>query len=333
LKIGASGKKGFVYTVSTDNLVAGRNYLASVWVKSANGTASDVRLYYEVNGTLKASSIIASGSSTKTSGDWKLINQVINGSDITPGNTLTVGCRNDHGSAEAYIDDMRFRPANASTTAYVYDAFTGELTHILDNNNFYVRFEYDAAGRLVKNYIEKSGIGEFKTNNYDYNFGTFTTKTNDPLSQSFTRDNCPSGQWGTSMNITVPAGTITSVVSKEDANDMAKRYAQAQANSQGNCFVPTVTLRLKSNISTGSNFRAEINGVSYLFPVTGSKDYTISPGTYQVLIGPIGGNQGNFQFTYQNGPDMQTQSNYYADFGTKTVSLNSVIELTISNNP
>jgi hypothetical protein len=123
------------------------------------------------------------------------------------------------------------------------------------------------------------------------------------------------------------------VVSKEDANDMAKRYAQAQANSQGSCFVPTITLRLTSNISNGSVFRAEVNGVNYLFPATGSQNYTLSPGTYPVLIGPIGGNQGTYQFTYQNGPDMQTQTNYYADFGTKTISLNSVIELTISNNP
>jgi hypothetical protein len=329
LKIGVSGQKGFVYTVSTDNLVAGRNYLANVWVKPANGTASDVKLYYEINGTLKASSPIGSGSSSKTSGDWRLINLVIPGSDIIAGNTLTVGCRNDHASAEAYIDDMRFRPVNAATTAYVYDAFSGELTHMLDNNNFYVRFEYDAAGRLAKTYIEKSGTGEFKTNNYDYNFGTFTTKTNDVLSQSFTRDNCPSGQWGTSMNITIPAGTITSVVSKEDANDMAKRYAQAQANSQGSCFVPTVTLKL-INSANAPSFRAVVNDVSYNFPATGTTTITISPGTFTVQIAPIGGTQGTHSFTYVCGPDTQTIAGTSADFGSRTVSLNSVIELTIN---
>jgi hypothetical protein len=304
--------------------------VASVWVKPVSGGVSDVKLYYEVNGALQPLTV-SSSNATITAGGWKLINLPIPA--LPAGSTLTVGCRNDHASVEAYIDDMRFRPANAVTTAYVYDAFSGELTHILDNNNLFVRFEYDAAGRLVKTYKEKNGIGEFKTGQFEYNFGSYATYTNDPLSQNFTRDNCPSGQWGTTQAINIPAGTITSLVSKDDANDMAKRFAQAQVNSSGSCFVPTVTLQLVSNISYASNFRAEVNSQNYAFPATGTLSYTGSPGTYAIRIWPVGGNQTNYVFTYRNGPDQQTITGTYADFGNKTISLNSTVELSISTNP
>jgi YD repeat-containing protein len=328
LKLGVSGMKGFVYTVSTDKLVAGRSYLASVWVKPVSGTASDVKLYYEINGALQTTPIPL-GSSAKTSGDWKLINMVISGSNITAGNTLTIGCRNDHATVEAYIDDMRIRPLNASSTAYVYDVFSGELTHVLDNNNWYTRFEYDAVGRLTKTYLEKNGIGEFKTSNNEYNYGKLTIFPSDLINQSYTRNNCPSGQWGTSVLINLPQGAINSVVSPDDANVRAQRYAQELANAQGSCFVPTVTLKLINNASA-SSFRAVVNDVSYNFSATGTTTFTVSPGTYTVQIAPIGGTQGTHSFTYVCGPDTQTITGTSADFGSRTVSLNSTIELTIN---
>jgi YD repeat-containing protein len=328
LKIGVSGQKGFVYTVSTDKLVAGRSYLASVWVKPVSGSASDVKLYYDINGTVKTPSI-SSGISKKTSGDWKLINLLISGSDIMPGNTLTVGCRNDHATAEAYIDDIRIRPFNASTTAYVYDAFSGELTHVLDNNNWYTRFEYDAAGRLTKTYIEKNGIGEFKTKDYEYNFGKLTTYQSDPINQTYTRNNCTVGQGGTDVPVNLPLGTIVSVVSPDDANARAQRYAQELANRQGNCA--TATLRLTNNSNSGETFAARINGVYYFFPGNGlSKDYAIPPGTSTIEIWPRQGNPGPYSFVcVYSGAENKT--GYSAVFPTRDLSVNTTLQLLMYN--
>jgi YD repeat-containing protein len=328
LKLGVLGKKGFTYTVNTNNLVAGKSYRASVWVKPTSGTASDVKLYYDINGTVKATSV-SSGSSAKTAAGWRLINLVINGSDITAGNTLTVGCTNDHATVEAYIDDMRFRPVEASTTAYVYDAFSGELTHILDNSNWYTRFEYDAAGRLVKTYVEKNSIGEIKTSNYEYNYGTYTTYPNDAINETFSRNNCPTGQVGGSITINVPAGTVTSVVSKPDANAMARSYAQAQANSQGSCYVPAVTVVLSNNAAV-SGYRAIFNDVGYNFPASGTSTVTISPGTYTIGIAPTGGGGSTHTFRYESGPNTETQTGASATFTNVTVVHGNTITLYIN---
>ena len=90
LLLGTSGVKGFTYSVPTSNLVAGRTYKASVWVKPAAGGNSNVGLYYDINGTIQTS--VSSTTSTQTgTNSWVLVNLVIPGSAITPGNTLTCG--------------------------------------------------------------------------------------------------------------------------------------------------------------------------------------------------------------------------------------------------
>jgi YD repeat-containing protein len=136
---------------------------------------------------------------------------------------------------------------NAATTAYVYDPFSGELTHILDNSNLYTRFEYDAAGRLVRTYKEKLNTGsfangEFKTNQYLYNYSA-TKYTNDALNVSLQKNNCPVG-WGPStyQSISIPGGTYTSFISKADANATANIFAQDYANTHDVCHcIPTFT--------------------------------------------------------------------------------------------
>jgi hypothetical protein len=170
LLLGASaGNRGFVYSVPTSNLTPGRNYIASVWVKPSIGAQSTVNLCYDINGVVKGTSI-ASGSSTKVAGGWYLINLNINGSDIIAGNTLDVYCINNDPSIPAYVDDMRFQPSNAQTTAYVYDPFSGELKYVLNNNDLYTRYDYDAMGRLSAIYKEKIGVGTYETNSYQYNY-------------------------------------------------------------------------------------------------------------------------------------------------------------------
>jgi len=241
LLLAPSGTRGFLYTVNTARLALGRAYTAAVWVKPVSGTNSTVRLYYDIDGTVKGSSI-ASGSSTKTAGGWSLINLTLTAGDIASGSVLHVWCQNDDASLQAYVDDMRFQPVNASTTAYVYDPFSGELTYILNNNNLYTRFEYDAAGQLVRTYKEKLNTGtfangEFKTNQYTYNYGAVKYGNNPNNNDSYTKNNCnvSAGYAGTSMNVDIPADTYTSFISRADADAQAAIYAQDYANLHASC--------------------------------------------------------------------------------------------------
>jgi YD repeat-containing protein len=263
--------------------------MASVWVKPVSGSASDVKLYYD-KGAAALGTSVSSGSSTKTSGSWKLINLKINGSDILNNTTvINIGCRNDHSSVDAYVDDFRFQPLNAGTAAYVYDGNSGELTHILDNNNLYTRFEYDPSGKLTTTYREKLGVGEYKTNEYQTNFGTLTTYSNQAINEYFIKNNCSPGQMGSIHSINVAAGVYTSVISLDDANAKARDYAQIQANSIGSCGT-TASLLLRKMVTSSTSYVAYVNGSTYNFPASGGTTFTIAPGTHsisvQVLSGP-----------------------------------------------
>jgi hypothetical protein len=269
LKLGGSGNKGFVYTVSTDKLTTGRTYIANVWVKPVSG-ASDVKLYYTVNGIQRNSG--SSGTIAKVAGGWSLLSYVINGNDIVPGATLTVGCRND-AAIEVYLDDFRFRPLNAGTSAYVYDAVTGELTYILDNSNLYSKYEYDAAGRLVRTFREKIGRGEIKMNEYQYNYGRPSgIYSNEPQSGTFTKNNCLRDMEPTSVTYSVKEGKYFSEISVDDANNKAKDEVNANgqnyANTRGQCWY--------YNDYMSQTFPAKCG-----FGYTGYKEYVIPYGKYK----------------------------------------------------
>ncbi|MGF7230341.1 hypothetical protein [Arachidicoccus sp.] len=168
LKISAGGK-GFVYSIGTNNLTVGRSYLAYAWVKPVSDTSSNAQLYYSIGGTQKGVSL-RSGVSTRKAGAWTLLTLLIKGSDIAAGQTLEVGLRNISG-ADVFGDDFRFQPQDGSSTAYVYDPFSGELKYILDANDLYTRYDYDGVGRLISTYREKLGVGVYKTGETIYNDG------------------------------------------------------------------------------------------------------------------------------------------------------------------
>lgn len=230
------GKKGFVYQVLTSNLTAGQDYMASVWVRrEAGNTSSDVKLYYRVGGVEKAVSA-SSGVSIKKAGDWALINLRIKGTDIIPGYAFEVGCRNNHATGVSYVDDFRFQPVNAVTNAYVYDKFSGELSYMLGNNNLYTRYEYDAAGRLLKTYREKINVGEALLHEYGYNNSVkpIYSYTSAAISAAYAKNDCQTGT-GLPLLIQVPAGKFGSCISQPDADAQARAYAQQEANRIGTC--------------------------------------------------------------------------------------------------
>jgi hypothetical protein len=240
-------------------------------------------------------STMTSGNSTKTANGWSLVNLIIPGSNIAPGNTLSVYAINSDPSIQAYCDDFRFQPINAATTAYVYDAFSGELDYMLDNSNVYSKYSYDGAGRLIAVYKEKLGVGVFETSSYQYNYATYFSAA---INQNYTVGDCASGQQPGVVNVSIPAGTYTSSVSQAAANALAQTAAQNQANAQGYCTVTTSV-----SVATGDQCAIVIkdgNGntiYSGTFSAGSQNLPAINVGTYNVNVIQTNGVSHNVSIT------------------------------------
>ncbi len=164
-------EQGFRYTIVKPSVDVPKKYRASVWVYAAGAaeTQSDLdklQLYYIINGSEKSVHPVLQKSKSKS---WYLLNI-----DIEPdgANDIFIGVRNNT-QRGVYFDDFRVHPLNASLSSFVYDQFTGELNYILDANNFYTRFEYDALGRLVRTSKELL--------NFDYGEGKESARLKDAV--------------------------------------------------------------------------------------------------------------------------------------------------------
>jgi hypothetical protein len=172
-------RKGFTYTLKSGNADLTRRYRASVWLYApgdgeVQSELDNMQLYYSINGVEKEAHPTLQKSKSKS---WYLVNLdiVANGD-----NDILIGVRNNAGRG-VYFDDFRVHPLDASMTSYVYDPFSGEVTYMLDGNNLYSHFEYDAMGRLVRSSREQmnfdfgDGKESFKadkiTGEVIYNYG------------------------------------------------------------------------------------------------------------------------------------------------------------------
>jgi hypothetical protein len=156
-----NGQEGFSYTLSPAFADLTKKYRASVWVYAPGESESQaeldkIELYYMINGE-QVGSIHPFVQKNKAK-SWYLL-----GVEIVPNgsNDIVIGVRNGT-QRNIYFDDFRVHPLNASMTSYVYDPFSGELQYILDANNLYTKFEYDAMGRLVRSSKEL----------FNFDFGT-----------------------------------------------------------------------------------------------------------------------------------------------------------------
>lgn len=242
------------YTVDVSKLNTSRDYIISAWVKG-NSTGSGAliwwfpqpaKLFYAFNGNIGASITSTSVNTVgRSASGWFLVQMRIPAAELVGKTTLTVGCRYDtHNDpfnmfpVSCPIDDFRFQPLNASASAYVYDKFSGELTYVLDNNNLYTRYEYDANGRLIKTYKEAfKTVGEKLISEFDYNYsqgaGRFFSSE---INKIYTKQNCTAPTpVGSNVMVNVPHGQFVSNVSQQDADNQAEAYAQSQANTLGTC--------------------------------------------------------------------------------------------------
>lgn len=140
-----TGKKSVAATSSSQFGVAMKSgqhrvgrYKISVWVEKTN--AAQARI--------KDNGAIAPFTESYTAGNWVLKSGYVN---VISG-AYSIYVTSVDGST-VYFDDLMIRPAASSITGYVYNEWD-ELTHIIGNNGLATRFEYDAAGRLIKTYSE-----------------------------------------------------------------------------------------------------------------------------------------------------------------------------------
>ncbi len=155
-------KQGLSYSVPAGAAQLNKTYRASVWT---NHSAAQLRC--AVNGTVTKTAVV---NTQKQANGWYLLELVIPPL-TTSQQSLRVYCYNNSTTTPVHYDDFRFQPIDAQTIAYVYDAQTGQLTHTLDNNNLYIRYEYDAAGRLTKTFRETFKYQAKLVNEVNYQYG------------------------------------------------------------------------------------------------------------------------------------------------------------------
>lgn len=124
-------------------------YWISAWVKEAQ--ANQVKTYSDAHLKLSFTGGTPLSVDFFPTGDIIEGWQRIVGSFYVPaGSTAMDLILKNNGTVEAFYDDIRFHPFNASMKSYVYDPETLWLTAELDDNNFATFYEYDNEGQLVR---------------------------------------------------------------------------------------------------------------------------------------------------------------------------------------
>jgi len=135
----------------------GRKYRASIW-----STQPDAILKYTIGAGNEQT---LTSTSDNQAGGWYLHNIDI---PYSGSGNLTIAYKGAS-STTIYWDDFRVHPIDANMTSYVYNQW-GELSYILDANNIYTHYEYDAMGRLKSTYRESFKYGKVKTREHTINY-------------------------------------------------------------------------------------------------------------------------------------------------------------------
>ncbi|VXB36302.1 conserved hypothetical protein [Flavobacterium sp. 9AF] len=146
-----TGKYSVAATDATQFGVLMRNghrpgkYKISVWVHKDNYQKARLRWFNnDTENTFES-------NEKYFAGDWVLLNYYTDVHYMN--NTVAYWYVNSIDNTTVYFDDLMIRPIASSITGCVYNEYD-ELTYIVGNNGLATRFEYDAAGRLIKTYTE-----------------------------------------------------------------------------------------------------------------------------------------------------------------------------------
>jgi Family of unknown function (DUF5977) len=175
-------------------------------------------------------------------------------------------------TGNTFIDELRLYPEDAVLTTYTYEPLIG-LTSQCDANNRVSYYEYDGFQRLSIIRNQDGNIVKkmcYRLNGQPEDCGLYY---NLGMSMSFTRNDCPPGYAGTSVDFTVPAGMFGSATSQADADQQALNYLNANGYAYANnpANGATCTLIPVCTNCTGDTYRC-INGICE----QGVKVYTYS---------------------------------------------------------
>ena len=127
----------------------GEKYWVSAWVKE--NQAAQVLDYLDAYLKIKFVDAFQEISFSPTGEIIEGWQRIVGSFTIPTGTTsLDIQLMNDNVSIEAYFDDIRIHPFNASMKSYVYDPETLWLTAELDDNNYATIYEYDMEGQLIR---------------------------------------------------------------------------------------------------------------------------------------------------------------------------------------
>ncbi|MEL7146882.1 MAG: RHS repeat domain-containing protein, partial [Bacteroidota bacterium] len=124
-------------------------YRASVWCTHPQAIMECI-----VDGQLVRT---VSASEAKKAGSWYLIEMTV---DVNWGESIKFRTKSLNGRT-MYWDDFRVHPVDAVMNSFVYNKY-GELSDVLDANNLFTHYEYDAAGRLKSITRETMDYGPVK---------------------------------------------------------------------------------------------------------------------------------------------------------------------------
>jgi hypothetical protein len=135
------------------------------------------------------------------------------------------------------MDEVRLYPVGAQMITTSYDPLIGKTSECDVNNNI-TYFQYDGLGRI--SLIRDKDFNVIRKLCYNYKGqpeDNCFIYSNEVLSGSYSRQDCPPGQVGIGYPVTIPEG-IFIASSQVEANYQAQQYAQLQADLYGSCHVP-----------------------------------------------------------------------------------------------
>ncbi len=125
------------------------------WIRSPFGTVNEPNS--ELLMDLSGANAIGSARKVASVGEWQLFEQLAdcgtNRTSISYSFQLNSGYTPPVGLA-IYLDDVRFQPSDANSSAYVYDDKTRRLIAMFDDDLYSMQYQYDAEGKLVRKVAE-----------------------------------------------------------------------------------------------------------------------------------------------------------------------------------
>lgn len=153
-----AGQKGFICNVNRNDLTTSssfvKKYRARVWVHDPANTYSGNALGYAVNSTAQTT---PANTVLFRCGAWKLVQMEMDLTSVSANTVISIYSINTS-SSTVYFDDFRFDPLQGGSKCFVYDPKTDELRYSLNNDNMYVEYQYDQAGKVVATYVESTEV-------------------------------------------------------------------------------------------------------------------------------------------------------------------------------